>query len=77
MNASRGAASGITAWDDQDEDLTGEIMVDHISTLISANTAKITYVVFDHADNASKLTRTVAYTDYKGTQILPKPAPDL
>ena len=45
---------GITAWDDRDGDLTGEIMVDHISTLISANTAKITYVVFDHADNASK-----------------------
>lgn len=56
---------GVTAWDDRDGDLTGEIMVDHISTLIGANTAKITYVVFDHADNAAKLTRTVAYTDYE------------
>ena len=70
VNASQGELlRGITAWDDRDGDLTGEIMVDHISTLISANTAKITYVVFDHADNASKLTRTVAYTDYEAPKF--------
>ena len=56
---------GISAWDNRDGDLTSEIMVDHISTLVSDNTAKITYVVFDRSDNASKLTRTIAYTDYE------------
>ncbi|MFR8335181.1 MAG: tyrosine-protein phosphatase [Oscillospiraceae bacterium] len=47
--------SGVTAWDNRDGDLTSEIMIDHISTLIGANTAKITYVVFDSSDRVAKL----------------------
>lgn len=47
---------GVTAWDNRDGDLTSEIMIDHISTLIGANTAKITYVVFDSSDRVAKLT---------------------
>ena len=68
---------GISAWDNRDGDLTSEIMVDHISTLVSDNTAKITYVVFDRSDNASKLTRTIAYTDYETPKFSLTQPPDL
>ena len=67
---------GVTAWDNRDGDLTSEIMIDHISTLIGANTAKITYVVFDSSDRVAKLTRTIAYTDYEAPPIFPESAPD-
>lgn len=60
---------GVTAWDNRDGDLTSEIMIDHISTLIGANTAKITYVVFDSSDRVAKLTRIIAYTDYEAPQF--------
>lgn len=56
--------AGITAWDDRDGDVTDKIIVEHISPLISANTAQVTYAVFDEAENVSKLSRTVRYTDY-------------
>lgn len=56
---------GVTAQDNRDGDLTGQIVVDHISTLVTADTAKISYVVFDSANNVGKLTRTIRYTDYE------------
>lgn len=56
---------GLSAQDDRDGDITDKIMVEHISGLISENTARITYVVFDSSDNAAKCTRTVRYTDYQ------------
>lgn len=56
---------GLSAQDNRDGDITDKIMVEHISGLISENTARITYVVFDSSDNAAKCTRTVRYTDYQ------------
>lgn len=56
---------GVTASDNRDGDLTSEIQVDHISALVTADTAKITYVVFDSSSNVGKLTRTIRYTDYE------------
>ncbi len=56
---------GITAWDNPDGDLTSQVFVEHTSGLIDANTAKVTYAVFDSSDNVAKLTRYVRYTDYK------------
>lgn len=65
---------GVSAWDNRDGDITSQIMVDHISTLVTADTARITYVVFDRASNAAKLTRTVRYTDYEAPHFeLTKP----
>lgn len=55
---------GLSATDDRDGDLTGQIIVDYVSGLIDENSAKITYVVFDSAGNAGTLTRTVCFTDY-------------
>lgn len=66
--------SGVTATDNRDGDLTSEIAIKNISKLIGKDTAKITYIVFDEADNMSQKTRTLRYTDYKKTEFdLSKP----
>ena len=57
--------SGVTATDKQDGDLSDQVLITGTSKLISNNTAKITYVVFDSDDNMATLTRSVRYTDYQ------------
>ena len=61
--------SGVTAWDAQDGDLTGRIMVGGISKLITDNTARITYLVFDSDGNMASVQRTVRYWDYHKPRI--------
>lgn len=56
---------GIAATDEQDGDLSSQVLVSGISKLISDNTAKVTYVVFDSDDNLATLTCNVHYTDYQ------------
>ena len=56
---------GVSAYDNQDGDLTSGIVIGGISKLISDNTAKITYMVFDSDNNMARMTRLVKYTDYK------------
>lgn len=55
---------GITAWDDQDGDLTEQIIVGGISKLVGGDTAKVTCLVFDSDDNMASLVRRIRYTDY-------------
>ena len=55
----------VSAYDNQDGDLTSGIVIGGISKLISDNTAKITYMVFDSDNNMARMTRLVKYTDYK------------
>lgn len=57
--------SSVTATDAQDGDLTDSIRISGISKLISDNTAKVTYLVFDSDDNMASCERTVKYTDYQ------------
>lgn len=57
--------AGLTAYDSADGDITDKIMIENISTLISKDTAKISYIVFDSANNAARYTRRVRYTDYE------------
>lgn len=56
---------GITASDNKDGDLTGQVLVKSITPLITDNTAKITYIVFDSSDNMATYTRTIRYTNYE------------
>lgn len=51
---------GVTASDAKD----GEIIVSGVSKLISNNTAKVSYMVFDKAGNMASATRYVVYSDY-------------
>lgn len=56
---------GVTASDNKDGDLTGEVMIKGITQLITGNTAKITYIAFDSSNNMTTATRTVRYTNYE------------
>lgn len=55
---------GVTAYDQQDGDLTGRVILGGVSKLISNDTAKVTLLVFDSDDNMGKYTRYIRYTDY-------------
>ena len=56
--------AGVTASDPQDGDLTGKIYIQGVSKLITDNTAKVSYIVFDRHGNLATATRMVRYTDY-------------
>lgn len=56
--------AGVTAMDDREGDLTSKVMVSNVSRLTGANTAQVSYVVFDSSDNMSTAARTVCYSDY-------------
>ena len=55
---------GVTASDAKDGDLNGQIIVSGVSKLISNNTAKVSYMVFDKVGNMASATRYVVYSDY-------------
>lgn len=57
--------AGVTASDRQDGDLTPKIQILGISKLITNNTAKVTYLVFDSDGNMDSLVRRIRYTDYE------------
>lgn len=56
--------AGVRATDRQDGDLTDRIQIQGVSKLISDDSAKVTYLVFDSDGNMDSLTRLIHYTDY-------------
>ena len=60
---------GVTASDPQDGDLTDHIIIGGISKLISKDTAKVTFMVFDSDDNMGSFVRYIRYTDYHRPQF--------
>lgn len=56
---------GVTAYDEQDGDLTGRIILGGVSKLISNDTAKVTLLVFDSDDNMGQCVRYIRYIDYR------------
>ena len=54
----------VTASDKQDGDLTGKVQILSISKLVTNDTAKVTYLVFDSHGNMDTLVRQIRYTDY-------------
>lgn len=61
--------TGVTASDPQDGDLTDQVIVGGISKLISKDTAKVTFMVFDSDDNMGSFVRYIRYTDYHRPQF--------
>lgn len=61
--------AGVTASDAQDGDLTGKIHIQGISKLITDNTARISYIVFDSHGNFAATSRMIRYTDYSRPHI--------
>ncbi len=60
---------GIKATDDRDGDLTSEIILGGVSQLTGTNTARVNYIVFDHSDNMTTISRKICYTDYQAPQF--------
>lgn len=56
--------AGVSAKDNRDGDLSSRILIGGISKLITENTAKVSYLVFDSSDNMASAERIVRYTDY-------------
>ena len=60
---------GVSASDEQDGDLTDQIMAGAFSRFTEAGVADLTYVVFDSAGQSASLTREVRFTDYHGPRF--------
>ncbi len=65
---------GVTAKDNRDGDVTGEIVVESISEINPDHMAVATYAAFDHSGNVSKATRTLTFTDYQPPKFSQKEA---
>lgn len=55
---------GVTAYDEEDGDLTGSIIIESISQFVEKGKCTITYAVFDSRNKAATASRTLYYTDY-------------
>ncbi len=55
---------GLTASDEEDGDLTSQIIAGSFSRFIEKGVSNMTYVVFDSADQPATLTREVRFTNY-------------
>lgn len=60
---------GLSAWDEEDGDLTGEILLGGLSRFTAPGVCRATYVVFDSANQAATLTREVEFSDYHSPQF--------
>ena len=65
---------GVKAEDNRDGDLTDSVRVSSMSNFTEPGKRTITYAVFDKANNAATMERTLEYTDYTSPKItLTKP----
>lgn len=55
---------GIRAWDEEEGDLTDQVVMSTFSRFLEDGVCNLTYVVFDDADQAASLTRKVRFVDY-------------
>ncbi len=65
VNSSQDALlNDVTAYDEQDGDVTESIIIENISKFISPGKCIITYVAFDDSNNLTKKERYLIYNDY-------------
>lgn len=55
---------GVHAYDEEDGDLSDEIIIDSISEFDRENNRTVKYVVFDRSNKAVSAERTISYVDY-------------
>lgn len=60
---------GMSASDEQDGDLTDQIVAGAFSRFTEPGVTDLTYVVFDSAGQSASLTREIRFTDYHGTRF--------
>lgn len=56
--------NGVSAYDEEDGDITSEIVVDSLSAFDANENRVVTYAVFDSDCNVTKATRLIHYVDY-------------
>ncbi len=61
--------NGLSAYDEKDGDLTGEIMVDSVVPSLDKGKCTVNYVVFDSANHPATFSRDVIFTDYRSPRI--------
>lgn len=60
---------GIFAWDDNEGDLTSQVVLSSFSRFIDRGVCELTYVVFDSSNQSASLTRKVRFSDYHPPRI--------
>lgn len=60
---------GVEAWDRQDGELTGEVVVEQTGPFLTDGSRKVTYAVCDRSNQVSRLIRTLRYRDYSPPKI--------
>lgn len=60
---------GLSAHDEEDGDLTGEILLGGLSRFTTPGICRATYVVFDSANQSAVLTREVEFEDYRSPRF--------
>lgn len=60
---------GLTAWDEEDGDLTDKILLGDLSQFIEKGVCNVSYIVFDSANQAATLTRKIRFTGYESPQF--------
>ena len=61
--------SGVKASDNEDGDLTDQIVAGSFSRFVTPGVTSLTYVVFDSGNQPASLTREVHFTDYHGPRF--------
>lgn len=61
--------AGLTAQDEEDGDLTREIIAGEFSQFIEPGLCNLSYVVFDSANQPGTLSRRVRFTDYESPKL--------
>lgn len=61
--------AGVTAWDDKDGDLTGQVIIQDIGKSIQGSRTTVTYAVVDVDNHVATQSRPVEYTDYTAPQF--------
>ena len=57
--------SGVSAYDNEDGDVTESVIIESISPLFDGKSRTVTYVAFDSNNNVTKLDRDITYSDYR------------
>ena len=61
--------AGITAWDEEDGDLTDQLLVESFSRFVGRGRRTVTIGVADSQGKVTEVTRNVVYTDYESPKF--------
>lgn len=60
---------GVTAKDEQGNDVTNTIMIESFSKLLEGKKRRVNYIAYDANNNIGKASRTIIYKDYESPKI--------